>query len=222
MMLSIFLILSLLSGCGINIEDKGKAYSFSYDKVFGPEAKQLDLYEEIAQLVQSSLDSFQICIFAYGQTGSGKTFTMIGTSQEQGMIPRSADDIFDKIHSLETWSYDVHVSVAELYLHTLYDLLAPDKGKVHDLSALSEVLVSNKDDAITLLEKAFCKRSVSCTMMNEESSGSHLLFRLRLSGSNKDTGPKLGVLNFMDLAESKNVIKSGSLDELLWMKLSHI
>ena len=48
---------------------------------------------EVAQLVQSALDGYRVCIFAYGQTGSGKTHTMMGPQYNQelrGIIPRHA------------------------------------------------------------------------------------------------------------------------------------
>ena len=36
----------------------------------------LQVFSEVKELVMSSTDGYNICIFAYGQTGSGKTFTM--------------------------------------------------------------------------------------------------------------------------------------------------
>ena len=39
------------------------------------------MFAEVAELVTSVLDGFNVCIFAYGQTGSGKTFTMTGPPQ---------------------------------------------------------------------------------------------------------------------------------------------
>lgn len=51
-----------------------KTNSFAFDRVFTPDAANMDVFEEISQLVQSALDGYNVCIFCYGQTGSGKYF----------------------------------------------------------------------------------------------------------------------------------------------------
>ena len=64
-------------------------------QVFDPSSTQAAVFEEISQLVQSSMDGYNVCVFAYGQTGSGKTFTMLGgdDAESRGMIPRAVEQV---------------------------------------------------------------------------------------------------------------------------------
>ncbi|KDD74016.1 kinesin, partial [Helicosporidium sp. ATCC 50920] len=56
------------------------AYTFNFDRVYGPEATQAQVYDESARsAVLSVLSGYNASIIAYGQTGTGKTHTMEGT-----------------------------------------------------------------------------------------------------------------------------------------------
>ena len=54
----------------------GRRHRFEFDRLFEPEHGQDDVFEDIAPLLGSVVDGYDLCIFAYGQTGSGKTYTM--------------------------------------------------------------------------------------------------------------------------------------------------
>lgn len=57
----------------------GAGYNFWHLQVFGPAARQRDLYEQaVIPIVNEVLEGFNCTIFAYGQTGTGKTYTMEG------------------------------------------------------------------------------------------------------------------------------------------------
>ena len=48
-----------------NEHEKGGKF-YSYDKVFGPESTQEEVYRPISDLVSAVLDGGKVCIFAYG------------------------------------------------------------------------------------------------------------------------------------------------------------
>ena len=91
-------------------EDGGgtEQWSHQFDRAFGPETTQEQLYSEVSLLVASAVDhSGCATIFAYGATGAGKTYTM-GSSFEgnydkafaaehrdtSGIIPRAIEDLW--------------------------------------------------------------------------------------------------------------------------------
>jgi kinesin family protein C1 len=223
------------TGRSIDLINQGQKLSFSYDKVFDHGASQEDVFVEISQLVQSALDGYKVCIFAYGQTGSGKTYTMMGKpgNDQKGIIPRSLEQIFKTSRFLESqgWNYSMQASMLEIYNETIRDLLAPGRSNSfesskqctikHDphgniVSDLTIIDVFGIADVTSLLEKASQSRSVGKTQMNEQSSRSHFVFTLKISGSNENTGQNVqGVLNLIDLAGSERLAKSGSTGDRL-------
>jgi len=66
--------------------------------VFDPEADQKDVFTRVSlPLVDNLLKGRNSLLFTYGVTGSGKTFTMTGTPQDSGILPRSLDVLFNSI-----------------------------------------------------------------------------------------------------------------------------
>ncbi|KAK7262655.1 hypothetical protein RJT34_30230 [Clitoria ternatea] len=232
------------SGRGIDLAQNGQKHSFTFDKVFTPEASQEEVFVEISQLVQSALDGYKVCIFAYGQTGSGKTYTMMGRPghpEEKGLIPRSLEQIFQAKQSQQPqgWTYEMQVSMLEIYNETIRDLISTNRSSLdatrtengtpgkqytikHDangntqVSDLTVVDVQSAREVAFLLNQAANSRSVGKTQMNEHSSRSHFVFTLRIYGVNESTDQQVqGVLNLIDLAGSERLSKSGSTGERL-------
>ncbi|KAL0734717.1 hypothetical protein Bca4012_010927 [Brassica carinata] len=230
-----------LLGRGIDLIQNAQKHSFTFDKVFVPNTSQEDVFIEISQLVQSALDGYKVCIFAYGQTGSGKTYTMMGkpgNAEEKGLIPRCLEQIFETRQSLRSqgWKYELQVSMLEIYNETIRDLLSTNKEAVrtdngvspqkhaikHDahgnthVAELTILDVKSSREVSFLLDHAARNRSVGKTQMNEQSSRSHFVFTLRISGVNESTEQQVqGVLNLIDLAGSERLSKSGSTGDRL-------
>jgi len=102
-------------------------HKFNFDKIFGPESTQSEVFAEVSEFVQSALDGHRVCLFSYGQTGSGKTHTMqgYGTGRERGIIPRAIEQVglyMDKIAEFG-WEYTMEISFVEIYNETVRDLL---------------------------------------------------------------------------------------------------
>eukprot|EP00762_Andalucia_godoyi_P003912 ANDGO_05686.mRNA.1 Kinesin-like protein klpA len=206
-----------------------KKYSFQFDRVFGSDSKQQEVFREISQLVQSALDGYKVCIFAYGQTGSGKTHTMEGSTADPGMIPQSVAQVFSTAAALgdRGWNFKFSASYLEIYNETIRDLLVPAStaadmdirhertGSVY-VEGLSIQDVMQPSDVFRLLEKASQSRTVSATLCNERSSRSHSVFQLHIVGDNAITGEhRDGLLNLIDLAGSERLNSSGSTGERL-------
>jgi kinesin family protein C1 len=205
-----------------NITRKNNAFSF--DRVFGPSAKNEEVFEEISQLVQSALDGYNVCIFCYGQTGAGKTYTM---SSADGMIPRATHQIYDNAIKLQDkgWIYAIEGSFVEVYNEDIHDLLGNPKEfdkKKHEIrhddvkkqttvTGLKSIPLDSPDAVESMLKRADANRSVAATKSNERSSRSHSVFILKLMGKNSTTGETSeGTLNLVDLAGSERLKSSGA------------
>lgn len=201
-----------------------KNHSFSFDRVFGPESQNQEVFEEISQLVQSALDGYNVCIFCYGQTGSGKTHTM---SSADGMIPRATHQIYETATNLKEkgWTYTMEGSFVEVYNEEIHDLLGNSKDfdkKKHEIrhdeqrkqttiTGLKTVPLDSANTVESILKQAANNRSVAATKSNERSSRSHSVFILKLVGRNSTTNETSeGTLNLVDLAGSERLKQSGA------------
>ena len=91
------------------------------------------MFEETQPLVVSVLDGYNVCIFAYGQTGSGKTHTMQGYGGDAGVNTRALEQLFALAHEREgVYTYDIKVSLLEIYNETIRDLVDPKDAATGD------------------------------------------------------------------------------------------
>ena len=88
---------------GAAITGKKPPKHLAYDKVFGTNSRQDEVYDTVVQpIVEEALVGFNCTVFAYGPTGTGKTYTMEGdiTSEENcGIIVRAGKYLLETLQN---------------------------------------------------------------------------------------------------------------------------
>lgn len=212
------------------IEEK----SFTFDNSFwshDPEdehyATQEDVYDSLGEeFLDHNFEGYHTCIFAYGQTGSGKSYTMMGTPDQPGLIPRTCEDLFERIAAAQeetpNISYNVRVSYFEVYNEHVRDLLVPVVPnqppyylKIREsptegpyVKDLTEVPVRNINEILRYMRVGDASRTTASTKMNDTSSRSHAVFTIMLKQIHHDletdeTTERSSRIRLVDLAGSE-------------------
>lgn len=215
--------------------------TFTFDKVFGPNSKQYDVYKEVVMpIMDEVLMGYNCTIFAYGQTGTGKTFTMEGERSNEpglswendplaGIIPRTLHQLFERLSEQQA-DFTVRASFVELYNEELFDLMTGvedtkrlrlfddpvRKGSVV-IHGLEEVIIRTKEEVYDIIERGARKRQTAATLLNAQSSRSHSVFsvtvHIREMTLDGEELLKTGKLYLVDLAGSENIGRSGAVDK---------
>ncbi|XP_012292008.2 centromere-associated protein E isoform X1 [Aotus nancymaae] len=202
--------------------------SFNFDRVFHSNETTKNVYEELAApIIDSAIQGYNGTIFAYGQTASGKTYTMMGSEDHLGVIPRAIHDIFQKIKKFPDREFLLRVSYMEIYNETITDLLCgtnkmkpliirEDVNRNVYVADLTEEVVYTSEMVLKWITKGEKNRHYGETKMNQRSSRSHTIFRMILESrekgepSNCDGSVKVSHLNLVDLAGSERAAQTGA------------
>lgn len=186
-------------------------------------AEQEDVYNCLGEeFLDHNFEGYHTCIFAYGQTGSGKSYTMMGSPEHPGLIPRTCEDLFERIESSQSpdVSYNIRVSYFEVYNEHVRDLLVPRTDPPHYLRIrespsegpyvkdLTEVTVKNFKELMGFMRKGDISRTTASTKMNDTSSRSHAVFTITLKQihhdlSTDETTERTARIRLVDLAGSE-------------------
>jgi Kinesin motor domain len=186
-------------------------------------ATQEDVYNCLGEeFLDHNFEGYHTCIFAYGQTGSGKSYTMMGTSDTAGLIPRTCQDLFERIEANQSAniSYSVRVSYFEVYNEHVRDLFQPRTDPPHYLKIresptegpyvkdLTEIQVKNYGEILKYMRIGDSSRTTASTKMNDTSSRSHAVFTIMLKQIHHDyrtdeTTERLARIRLVDLAGSE-------------------
>ncbi|KAG8000001.1 Kinesin-like protein KIF16B [Nibea albiflora] len=176
-----------------------------------------------SDVLKASFEGLNACVFAYGQTGSGKSHTMMGHSDDKGLIPRICEGLFCEISHRsrsDAVSFCTEVSYLEIYNERVQDLLnkgtaSPDGGglRVREhprdgtyVENLSKHSVHKHSDMEDLIVLGNANRTTASTGMNRSSSRSHAIFTIRFTQAWFDAElphETLSKIHLVDLAGSE-------------------
>ncbi|KAJ4145560.1 hypothetical protein LMH87_004408 [Akanthomyces muscarius] len=200
---------------------------WSHDTKDNHYAHQEDVYNALGEeFLDHNFEGYHTCIFAYGQTGSGKSYTMMGTPDQPGLIPRTCEDLFERIQAAQNEdtniAYNVRVSYFEVYNEHVRDLLVPVNAslppnylKIREsptegpyVKDLTEVPVRSIDEILRHMKNGDASRTTASTKMNDTSSRSHAVFTIMLRQIHHDmetdeTTERSSRIRLVDLAGSE-------------------
>ncbi|GAB1863831.1 Kinesin-like protein KIF16B [Camponotus japonicus] len=221
--------------------DRRKYKDFTFDHSywsFDPNDENYSSQEKVfydlgTDVIESAFEGYNACVFAYGQTGSGKTFTMMGTPESQGLIPRICKTLFARMAAGKESgaSYRTEVSFLEIYNERVRDLLRLDQSQSHSLRVrehptggpyvqdLSCHFVYDYSDIQECMVRGNTHRTTASTKMNDVSSRSHAIFTITFvqAGLSEGNMPSETVskVHLVDLAGSERANATGATGQRL-------
>jgi len=233
-------------------DEKGNEKTFTFDHSFwshdgfkvlengyfepeGPEyADQKYVFNQVGkEILDNAWEGYHCCLFAYGQTGSGKSYSMVGYGANKGIVPISCDEIFTRINNNKDKdkSYEVQVSMLEIYNEKIQDLLIPAKNRPqHGLKireskvlgifvdGLSKHPVTSYEEISKKMDEGYVNRTIGSTLMNATSSRAHTIVIIEFKQCTMIAGKKsekLSMINLVDLAGSERAGSTGATGERL-------
>ncbi|NWS46056.1 KI18B protein, partial [Probosciger aterrimus] len=208
---------------------QGKDLKFVFDRVFGEEATQEEVFQHTtSEVLDSVLDGYNCSVFAYGATGAGKTYTMLGSERSPGIMYFTMVELYKRMEARkQEKSCEVLVSYQEVYNEQIYDLLEPkgplairedpERGVV--VQGLSFHQPASAEQLLEMLANGNKNRTQHPTDANAASSRSHAIFQIHVKQQDcigsLTRGLKVGKMSLIDLAGSERASVANTRGERL-------
>ncbi|CAD1480246.1 unnamed protein product, partial [Heterotrigona itama] len=198
----------------VSLEQKTSKWDdngFHFDYNFDLNTKNSKIFDSIVKpIVDATINGFNGTVFCYGQFNSGKTYTMIGTSEDPGIIPLTVEYIFDAISNVIQREFLLRVSYLEVCDEKINDLL--DKNQI-DLKLYkdnngkiivncAEKITNSSNDMLSLMKKGIKNDRIEEN--KNKHINSHNIFQIIIESQGIEEDSKnivqLSQLNLIDLA----------------------
>ncbi|CAN1184371.1 Kinesin-like protein KIN-8B [Linum perenne] len=211
------------------VQHRTKEKSYCFDHAFGPDSANSEVYATcISSVISGVVQGLNATVFAYGSTGSGKTYTMVGNSDDPGLMVLSLNTIFDLMKMNKgPDQFEVTCSYLEVYNEVIYDLLEKSSGHLElredpeqgiIVAGLRCIKVHSADKILELLNLGNSRRKTESTEANATSSRSHAVLEItvkrRQRNKYRDQILK-GKLALVDLAGSERASETNNVGHKL-------
>ncbi|XP_044158778.1 kinesin-like protein KIF22 isoform X2 [Bufo gargarizans] len=212
----------------VNCRNQLETMQYQVDAFYGDNATQREIYTgSVYPLLPHLLVGQNASVFAYGPTGAGKTYTMLGSPNQPGVIPRAVRDLLQMTQLAnykleeENWSYSITMSYVEIYQEKVMDLLEPTNKALairedKDHNILIPGVTQKTIDTFADFDRCFIpatqNRTVACTKLNNRSSRSHAVLLIKVL-KNQQVPPfrqLTGKMYLIDLAGSEDNRRTGN------------
>uniref|UniRef100_A0A4W6G964 Kinesin-like protein n=1 Tax=Lates calcarifer TaxID=8187 RepID=A0A4W6G964_LATCA len=201
----------------INWRNATETVKYHFDVFHGEQTTQQEVFlSSVKPILPHILKGQNASVFAYGPTGAGKTHTMLGSSDQPGVIPRAVREVFNLVKAKDEddgWDYSIGMSYLEIYNEKVLDLLSPssqdlpireDKDKNILIPGLTHTTISSFADFDKHFVPASLNRTTASTKLNQRSSRSHAILLI------KPHRQQTGKLYLVDLAGSEDNRRTGN------------
>ncbi|KAM9424229.1 kinesin-like protein KIF22 [Pholidichthys leucotaenia] len=209
----------------INWRNATETVKYHFDAFHGGQTTQQEVFlSSVKPILPHVLNGQNASVFAYGPTGAGKTHTMLGSSEQPGVIPQAVRELFNLVKAKDEgdgWDYSVGMSYLEIYNEKVLDLLSPnsqdlpireDKDKNILIPGLTHLTILSFSDFDTHFGPATLNRTTAYTKLNQRSSRSHAILLIKVVRTQRTLPHRqqTGKLYLVDLAGSEDNRRTGN------------
>ncbi|KAM9098649.1 kinesin-like protein KIF22 isoform X2 [Sarcophilus harrisii] len=218
-----------LDSCSLEIangRNSQETLKYQFDAFYGETSTQQDIYVGFVQpILRHLMNGQNASVLAYGPTGAGKTYTMLGSPEQPGVIPRALKDLlqltWEEGAEGRPWALAVSMSYLEIYQEKVLDLLAPASGDLvirEDrwgnilIPGLTQKPIASFTDFEQHFLPASRNRTVGATRLNQRSSRSHAVLLVKVEQRERMAPfrQREGKLYLIDLAGSEDNRRTGN------------
>ncbi|KAG0718935.1 Kinesin-like protein KIF20A [Chionoecetes opilio] len=147
-------------------------HKFTFTHVYGPATTQEELFQSSTFGLITDFISGQNCLlFTYGATNSGKTFTVQGTQEDAGLLPRTVQHIFTVVGEHQYPKNDLKPKFScNVTRLEEQDVLKEEEKRESIFKITSNLTTTLSQSTMSFLKASICDDTVNSSVQFSETS----------------------------------------------------